>query len=48
LCFGIVFYHEMDSIVGTDPEIRKVNQKELLERCRMFLEDAVTSLDKPA
>ncbi|CAK5033191.1 unnamed protein product [Meloidogyne enterolobii] len=48
LCFGIVYYHEMDSIVGTDPEKRKVNQKELLERCRMFLEDTITSLDKPA
>lgn len=48
LCFGVVYYHEMDSIVGTDQDKRKLNQRELLERCRMFLEDTVESFDKTA
>jgi hypothetical protein len=34
----------MDSIVGIEPEKRKQNQRELLQRCRMFLEDTAKEM----
>jgi len=43
-CFGTPYYHGMDSVVGTDKAQREANQKELLKRCRMFLEDTAQAV----
>lgn len=50
LCYGVPKYHEMDSVVGKQANDlveqpgarrnqREQNQRELLQRCRLFMED---------